>query len=132
MAGWTERLVDYFTKSFVEHPDAWVEPYVRTFCKWWLDLIRNAIIVGVLYFFAEKSGSLTLKVLSIFTFAVFFAYCLSYTRTFLVDPFHGIKNELLRFALFTIVGGLISLAISTGTAISVWLAIDEIARVQGK
>jgi hypothetical protein len=87
------RSINYVIKSFEPSPDVWAATQARAFSKWWLDLVRNLIIVGVLQFLAEKSGLWYLKAISAFTYLMFFAYCLSYVQAIMINPFHGFKKQ---------------------------------------
>jgi hypothetical protein len=129
---WT-RITSYIAKSFEPHRiDAKLAPKQRAFFKWWLDLIRNLMIVGVVQYVADKSGHWYLKALSDFTYLVFVGYCMSYVTSWVFNPFHGFKSKRLQFWLGMFVGTLLPAALILAISFAVYISIDDIARVQGR
>jgi hypothetical protein len=113
---WEDRLVkkilEYFERGFVRHEaDYWAAQQIRSFAKWWLDLVRNALVVSALIYLAYKSDSVPLKTFAYFTGAVLFAYCTSYYNNWSFVFFPGIKrpflNVILNTTLWVVVYGVV-------------------------
>ena len=128
-----DSVFEYIKKSFNARPiDRLVSIQTRAFAKWWLDLVRNFIIVGVLQYFAEKSGLWYVKALSAITYLVFFGYCMSYLDFWTFNPFHGMKTSWFKFFLSMVVGVILPVAILMGVSLLVYMSVDEIARLQAR
>jgi hypothetical protein len=79
--------------------DAWIIDKFRPFSKTWLEIARNALVVGLLIFIARKSNSGMLMLLSFFTTMVFSLYCLSYVLLS-IPPYRSTAiNRLVRIGL---------------------------------
>jgi len=91
-------LKEYLEKGFSRHEaDHWAALKVRAFAKWWLDLVRNAVVVAAFVYLARKSESVPLKALAYSTAAVLFGYCTSYFNTWSFAFLPGIKHERWNF-----------------------------------
>ena len=103
---------------------------VRSFAKWFFDLLRNFVLVGGLKYFAEKSNSAVLFYLHEFALVVIFLYCLSYADQWYINLFGFLQNKKLGYWLdlaFNIVVAVgIFLVINRGASI----IVAEISRAQ--
>jgi hypothetical protein len=52
--------------------------FQRAFGKWWLDLIRNIMVVGVLRYFSLKSNDIVLQIISFITYLALVGYINSF------------------------------------------------------
>jgi hypothetical protein len=95
---WLNKLNKYFADAILLHEsDLWAAKHGRTFIKWWLEVVRNLLVVSAFYFLAQKSDSIVLKVLANVTFLVFFGYFATWQNTFSVRFFPYIKNPKVNF-----------------------------------
>ena len=103
---------------------------VRSFAKWFFDLLRNFVLVGGLKYFAEKSNSAVLFYLHEFALVVIFLYCLSYADQWYINLFGFLQNKKLAYWLdlaFNIIVAVgIFLVINRGASI----IVAEISRAQ--
>lgn len=81
--------------------DAWIIDKFRPFVKGWMEIVRNALVVGVLIFFARKSNSVLLSLLALFTTVLFGLYCLSYVMLQSPPYRSQASNRYARWALNT-------------------------------
>ena len=82
------KVIEYLKNAIVVDPEikAGLEA-LNSFTKWVLDILKNARAVGVLRYFAEKSHSTSLNIISNIALFALFGYCISYTRIF-IRPFY--------------------------------------------
>jgi hypothetical protein len=123
------RVETYLAGVFHPSPEERViAGTIQSFYGWFFALLRNAFICGALQYFAEKSGSMTLKTLVIIGYVVLAAYCLSYINLWVLTPFHFVKHKRLG----TWLDGLLTLAVLLSLGYAIWkgtgFAIDEIAK----
>jgi hypothetical protein len=71
----------------------------HTFSKWIFELFRNAMIAGVLKYLSDRSSSWLLWLASEIAFAALLFYCLSYVNSWMLRPFHPLKNKQIAFWL---------------------------------
>jgi len=64
-----------------DEPDTAFARWFRQATKWLFDLLRNAMIVGLLKYLAAKTNSGLLENIAALAFGVLLSYCLSYTNT---------------------------------------------------
>jgi len=79
--------------------DAWIIDKFRPFAKAWMEVVRNAFVVGLFLFIARKSNSSTLLLLASFTVVVFMCYCLSYILLSMPPYRSKAPNWFFRLAL---------------------------------
>ena len=79
--------------------DAWIIDTFRPFAKTWLEIVRNAFVVGFLIFVAKKSHSTFVSVISICTILIFMAYCLSFILLSIPPYRSTAPNRFFRWAL---------------------------------
>jgi hypothetical protein len=88
---------------------------VRNFSKWFFDLLRNFVLVGLLKYFYEKSGSAVLFYLHEFALVVLFFYCLSYADQWYVNLFDFLEDKRRAHWL--------NRAVNFGIAVALFMAI---------
>jgi hypothetical protein len=126
------KVETYFRNTFVIHDDInSVARRLYDFSKAILDLLKNAIVVGAIKYFAERSHSQFMDVMSTIALCSLFAYCLSYTR-FAFRPFHFLKNQRLAVRLDVMVDQAIFLIIAVFIVGGVELAVNQFAMAQAK
>ena len=127
---WTKRVSEYFSNTFIVVPEL-VEGATKLneMCKWMLDLLRNAVVVGALQYFADRSDSQVLKMTAVIGLCALFGYCISYTRV-AVRPFHFLKNQELALFLDRWTDKVFFWMISLGVVLAVQVAVYQIAAVQ--
>ncbi len=101
---------------------------IRDGAKWFLDFLRNILIVGGLFVLAEKSGNRYLEILSWVAGGVLFIYLSSYWTAlgFRFPRSLPIWVKLLLTALGIVIVGAITLIALNG----LHTAINEIVRAQ--
>jgi hypothetical protein len=90
------------------------------------------MIAGVLKYLSDRSGSWVLWIASEIAFLALLMYCLSYVNTWMLRPFHFLKNQKLGFALDAIITLLIVIPLWFGVVRGVPLAIEAVAHGQTK
>jgi hypothetical protein len=91
--------------------------YLRSFSKWYFDLIKNAILLAALFYFAERTKSEFLYKIASFSKLIFTLYCI--THLFWWEPplrakaKTTLQRDLLGYILIPLVGGLIFYALTT-------------------
>ncbi|MFZ2155751.1 MAG: hypothetical protein WAV72_06485 [Bradyrhizobium sp.] len=126
------KIAEYFRNAIVLVPEikAGAET-LNAFTKWILDLLKNAGAVGVLQYFAERSHSTSLNVLSKIALFALFGYCISYTRI-VVRPFFFLRNKELALRLDDIIDRLLFIVIAVFIVGFVQLAVTDFASMQAK
>ena len=79
--------------------DAWIIDKFRPFAKAWMEVVRNALVVGLFIFLARKSNSNFLLLLSFFTAIIFAFYCLSFLLLSMPPYKSTAPNRFVRLAL---------------------------------
>jgi hypothetical protein len=72
---------------------------VRNFSIWFFGLLRNFVLVGLLKYFYERSGSPILFYIHQLALFVLFIYCLSYVDQWYVNLFGFLENKTLAHRL---------------------------------
>ena len=116
----------------VSAPDLWGAEKTRTFTKWWLDLMRNIIVVAVLLFLAKKSDSWPLTIIAYVSFGAVVLYCLTYTTWWFFYPLHKYEGSQwwARMLAYQF-ANLFSLATFWFVWLTLTKAIDAISKAQG-
>jgi hypothetical protein len=127
-------LIDYLQKAIEPH-DPSIPPVMagtRSFAKWWMELVRNLIVVAALQYFAGRSNNLALKVFSIITLVILWGYLSTYLYSWVLtfNPFHPIKNQRLQFILLIVVGAAVGFLIITFANYAFRAVVDAIASAQ--
>jgi hypothetical protein len=107
-----DKINAYLEAGFVRHKsDYAIALLARQLAKWWLDFVRNILVVAGLYYLAEKSGSATLKIFSYINFGALIWYVSAHFNTWSFRFFPYIKNQRLNTCVnFAIWGALYSAA----------------------
>jgi hypothetical protein len=115
-----------------EEPDMWGAGLVRAATKWWLDIMRNLIVVAVLLYLGTKTNSWPVTVISYVSFGALILYCLTYTTWWFYSPlqrFEG-RSWMIRMLLSQIANVVALLMFWT-----VWHgltgAVEAISKAQG-
>src|SRR3954451_8502488 len=95
MSAW-DKLNAYFEAAFVRHThDYNAAIMIQRLTKWWLEFARNILVVGGLYYLAEKSDSTALKIFSYINLAALFAYMTSHFNNWSFRLFPYIQKRAL-------------------------------------
>ena len=88
-----DKINAYVTAGFVRHTNDYeIAVLARQLAKWWLELVRNILVVAGVYYLADKSGSTPLKMFSYVNVAVLGWYISSHFNTWSFHLFPYIKN----------------------------------------
>jgi hypothetical protein len=68
-----DRLREYVLAALVQFQIS-----IRPFTRWYFDLLKYALVIAAVAYFAEKTGSKTLRFIAGFSSTVFSLYCWSY------------------------------------------------------
>jgi membrane associated rhomboid family serine protease len=121
---WLERLFEY------DEERAKVEQFGRGFYKWFLEFIRNCMVVAALAYVAQKSGSWFLYGIAALTYFALAATCLSYVEVWRVRlDFLG--DGRLRRGLSIFIGILVLQSIQAMISVGLFGAIYKIVQTQG-
>jgi hypothetical protein len=101
---------------------------IRKACKWFLDLLQNLIVVGVIQYMAQKSGNVWIKALSMISYIALYGYCASYVQMWSARVDIG-KSPAVRVAVFISVSVMLA-AVLIGVSIATTRVVDEIAKAQ--
>jgi hypothetical protein len=101
-----------YLSSLFERPqgEVAIATKVRNFCIWFFNLLRNFVLVGLLKFFYDKTGSALLYYIHQFALLVIFVYCLSYFDQWYVNVFGFLRNKRLAHGLNLAVNAIITVA----------------------
>jgi hypothetical protein len=67
------RLREYLRVATVQFPIL-----IRPFTRWYFDLLKNALVIAAVSYFAEKTKSKTLHFIAEFSLVLFYLYCFTY------------------------------------------------------
>jgi hypothetical protein len=127
------RFQAYVTESFHWVPsEVATASRIRNLVKWFFDLLKNAVVAGVLKYLADKTNSALLHTLAGFSFTLLLAYCWSYINTWHIAVFHGLQNKKLAAALDLALNVLLCLALWYAIMLGISVSIDEVAKGQMK
>lgn len=105
---------------------------IRNLVKWFFDLLKNAVVAGVLKYLADKTNSALLQTIASFSFCLLLAYCASYINTWHIAVFHGLQNRKLATVLDFALNFLLCLALWYAIMLGISVSIDEVAKGQLK
>jgi hypothetical protein len=95
---WLEVINRYVNDGFLLHEeDLKASQRFNRFLRWWLEQIRNLLVVSAFYFIAYRSDSLILKALANVTYFLFFGYFVTWTNNFSFRFLPYIKNPKMNF-----------------------------------
>jgi len=72
---------------------------VRNFAIWFFNLLRNFVLVGLIKYFSDKTGSPILYGIHQIALVVIFLYCLSYFDQWYINLFSFLENKTLAHRL---------------------------------
>jgi hypothetical protein len=101
----------------------------RALGKWWLDLIRNIIVVGVLRYFSLKSNDVVLQIMTYITYVALVGYINSFLFEFVSI---NLANPEPRRRTIRLVILIVSVLIVVFLVRWLDYAIDRIAALQVK
>jgi hypothetical protein len=130
---WLDKVCQYFNDGFLLHEDDYKASLrANKFIRWWLEQIRNLLIVSAFYFLAQKSDSLLLKTLANITYFVFFGYFASWLNNFSFRFLPYIKNPKANFWANLVLWMLIAFPIFMLSVVAVGAAFDALSKIPPK
>jgi hypothetical protein len=112
--------------------DRWGGEKIRALTKWWLDLMRNVVVVSVLLYLAKKSDYWPLTIAAYVSFGALVLYCLTYTAWWFFNPLHQYEGNRWWVRMLTYqVANVVSLASFWFVWLAVTKAIDALSKAQG-
>jgi hypothetical protein len=90
-----------YLKHLLERPPEEIKAAtaIRNFAKWFFALLRNFVLVGLLKYFYDKTGSEILFAIHQLALFVIFLYCLSYFDQWYVNLFCFLENKTVAHRL---------------------------------
>jgi hypothetical protein len=101
--------------------------HLRDMSKWWLDMVRNLVVVAVLQYLAVKSGDAHLKILFYVSFYALFLYIFTYLMGISVP----LRGHPVLIVLISIASGALVLYAGNYLLKLSTTVVDEISRMQG-
>jgi hypothetical protein len=101
---------------------------VRNFARWFFALLRNFVLVGLLKYFYDKTGSQILFVIHQVALFVIFLYCLSYFDQWYVNLFCFLENKVVAHRLNLAVNILITMLLFFLVNRATSIVVIEISR----
>ena len=127
------RFQNYLKGVFKPTADAHMSFLMsHSLSKWIFDLFRNAMIAGVLKYLSDRSGNWILWSASELASAALLFYCLSYVHSWMLQPFHPMKNQKVAFWLNLVATLCISLPLWLLVIKGVPAAIEAVAQGQAR
>jgi hypothetical protein len=127
------RFQNYLMNAvWLSAPDVWASKVVSAVCKWGFDFLRNAMIAGVLRYLADRSESLTLKIIADVAMLLLVAYCTHFVFALHLQPFHPLKNKKLARVLNALFTGLLVACFLWVVIRGIPAGIEAIAQAQTK
>jgi hypothetical protein len=119
---WFERLFEY------DEEKANVGEFGRGIYKWFLEFVRNCMVVAALAYVAEKSGNWLMYGIAGLAYAALAFYCISYVEVWKVRlDFLGSR---VRMAARLLVGIVILQSVQAVITVGVFGAIYKIVQTQ--
>jgi hypothetical protein len=117
-------------REFIREATVQFPILIRPFTRWYFDLLKNALVIAALSYFAEKTGSKTLNHIARFSLLIFSLYCIRYLfswEPWLINLIHSPIWRLLVILLFIpVISGLIYYLFTT----TLDLMMQELLRAQ--
>lgn len=101
---------------------------VRNFSIWFFGLLRNFVLVGLLKYFYDKSGSPLLFYIHQFALFVIFIYCLSYIDQWYVNVFSFLENRKLAHWLNLAVNAVITVVLFVIVNRATTMVVTELSK----
>lgn len=119
-----------YLDRFFEQPKSEVAAatVVRNFSIWFFGLLRNFVLVGLLKYFYDKSGSPLLFYIHQFALFVIFIYCLSYIDQWYVNVFSFLENRKLAHWLNLAVNAVITVVLFVIVNRATTMVVAELSR----
>jgi len=122
-----------YAKIFhVSDSDLWVAEKIRAFAKWWLDLVRNIVVVAVLLYVSRKANSWPITIIAYASFGALVGYCLTYSSWWFWSPLHKYEGKMP----FRLIYGALAAALAYGMfwtiAVGLHVTIDQLASAQAR
>jgi|SRR5271154_800941 len=119
LPGRAKRIGNYFFGLLVVKDEYWVARIIGGGTRWFFDLLKNVIAVGVLVAIADKTGSPTLHLLSRVATGLLGVFAMTPTLGWYLDILHPVRSEPVPIGALVTTKVLIMLAV-------VWLAYFEL------
>jgi|HubBroStandDraft_2_1064218.scaffolds.fasta_scaffold333221_2 hypothetical protein len=130
---WFDKLSQYLRDGFSWHEsDRDVGIQIRKLIRWWLEQVRNLLVVSAFSFLAQKSDSRLLKFLAEATFWIYFAYFTGWTNSFSFRFLPYIKNARLNFWLNMALWMLVIMPIYFLIVFGVMRAFTDLSKIPPK
>ena len=124
-------LRSYLSQLF-ERPEQEVAAatVIRNFATWFFQLLRNFVLVGVLKYFYDKTGSEVLLFIHQIAICVIFVYCLTYADQWYLNLFGFLSNKRIASWLNLVVNILIGIGFFLLINKATSIMVAEISRAQ--
>jgi fructose-specific phosphotransferase system IIC component len=87
-------IEEYFRGLLVvEGDEYWVSRILDRVGRWFFDLLKNMLTVGLLLAIADRTGSAPLKILGQIATGMLLVTAMAPTRGWHLDPLHPLKSE---------------------------------------
>lgn len=130
---WLNKLNQYFIDAFLLHEgDLEAKRQINKFIRWWLEQVRNLLVVSAFYFLAQKSDSGLLKTLATVTSFLFFTYFVGWSNTFSFRFFPYIKNQSVNFWFNMVVWLAVLMPVYLLVVIAVVRVFDALSKIPPK
>lgn len=102
----------------------------RAIYRWYLDFLRNCMVVAALYYLAEKSGSWWLYGITISAWGALGGFCYTYIEN--AWPWHKLASKKGRFkrSMSILASALLLQLVLLGVTVSLMLSLNKIVQVQ--
>jgi hypothetical protein len=100
---------------------------VRNFCIWFFNLLRNFVLVGLLKYFYDKTGSPLLYYIHKFALIVIFIYCFYFDQWY-VNVFGFLQNKRLAHGLNLSVNAIIAVVIFVVINWATAIVVSELSK----
>lgn len=115
-----------------DEPDTAFSRWFRQATKWVFDLLRNAMIVGLLKYLAPKTNNWLLEDIALLASGILLSYCISYTTTWRVTLLYPWYPANWARVMDLLVGLAFLVPLTFLIVYTVPHAIEEIAKAQTK
>jgi hypothetical protein len=85
------RLREYLLVATVQYPIL-----IRPFTRWYFDLLKNALVIAAVSYFAEKTKSKALHLIAEFSLIIFLLYCITYLYAWEPWLMNRVKSPIWR------------------------------------
>jgi hypothetical protein len=113
---------------FLDEPGRRVAKLKQEWAKWFLDLLRNFLVVALLFVLAEKAHKWYVWALAFAGFFALYVYIMAYVDS--LTFYLGMTKQWWSRLLLVVGSFLIVVVVSYGSIIALQVAVLEIARVQ--